>query len=254
MLSRGEEGALRTDALDPMTSAVIGIIATAVTFFYYLSYPATDLGVLLAFAAVLGLVLLLTRRGFDWLVRRREPPRDPRFATPMELLDGDQHDLVGLRLAMERTVALPILDALRSANEGPMAGRASRVAKVLLSHRSAWRFVGLDATRPLPSGKARGIFESWSSDVRARFATPGRTEGTAFRADPLVVVALHVESPGRIPEIDVRDPRAAETVLRSIRDVSDAWAVRIDLWTSPRDFTAAELREADPTLRELQGS
>lgn len=251
MLSRGEEGALRSDALDPMTSAVIGIIATAVTFFYYLNYPATDLGVLLAFAAVLGLVLLVTRRGFDWLVRRREPPRDPRFATPMELLDGDQHDLVGLRLAMERTVALPILEALREANEGPMAGRAARVAKVLLSHRSAWRFVGLDATRPLPSGKARGIFEAWSSDVRARFTRSSGAE-SAFRADPLVLVALHIASPGRIPEIDVQDPSAAEAVLRSIRDVSDAWAMRVDVWSSPREFTAAELREADPTLREMR--
>jgi hypothetical protein len=171
----------------------------------------------------------------------------------MELLDGDQHDLVGLRLAMERTVALPVLEALREANEGPMAGRAARVAKVLLSHRSAWRFVGLDATRPLPSGKARGIFDAWSSDVRARFERPGRGEAAAFRVDPLVVVALHVASPGRIPEIDVRDPGAAETVLRSIRDVSDAWAVRVDLWTSPREFTAAELREVDPTLREMRG-
>jgi hypothetical protein len=237
-----------------MTSAVIGIIATAVTFFFYLTYPGTDLGVLLAFAAALGLVLLVARRAFDWLARRKPASRDPRFATPMELLDGDQHDLVGLRLAMERTVALPVLDALREANEGPMAGRAARVAKVLLSHQSAWRFVGLDATRPLPSGKARGIFESWSSDVRARFARQGGAQDTAFRADPLVVVALHVASPGRIPEIDVRDPLAAETVLRSIRDVSDAWAVRLDLWTSPRDFTAAELREADPTLREVHGA
>lgn len=242
---------MRGDALDPMLTAQIAVFAAIATFVVHLAVPELELGMLFVVAAVLGVSFLGFRFAFDRLTRRAAPRRDPRFAAPATLLDAEQHDLVGLRLAMERTVAISILEELTSAASGSIEGRAARVARVLLAHRSAWRFVGLDATRPLSTARATEIFERWCADVRARFSRPSSSQGEPFRWHPLVVVSVHVASPGRIPEVDVRDPGAAERVLAALRDHSQDWATRVDLWSSERDFTAAELRAADPTLGDL---
>ncbi len=242
---------MRGDALDPMLTAQLAVFAAIATFVVHLAMPDLDRGTLFVIAAALGASFLALRFVFDRFTRRKGPRRDHRFAEPSELLDAERHDLVGLRVAIERTVAVPILAELTEAARGPDQGRASRVARVLLAHRGAWCFAGLDATVPLPVERASQVFEGWCTDVRARFSRESSAQGEPFRWHPLVVISLHVASPGRISEIDVRDPTAAERALVSLRDHSEGWATRVDLWSSERDFTAAELREADPTLLDL---
>jgi len=242
---------VRGDALDPMLTAQIAVFAAIATPVVHRAMPDVDRGTLFVVAAVLGASFLALRFAVDRFTRRSEALRDRRFAPPEELLDAERHDLVGLRVAIERTAAVSVLEELTEAARGPAEGCASRVARVLLAHRGAWRFSGLDATLPLPVARASEIFEGWCTDVRARFSKRSSAQGEPFRWHPLVVISLHVASPGRIAGIDVADPAAAERVLVSLRDHSQSWATRVDLWSSERDFTAAELREADPTLLDL---
>ncbi len=243
---------MRGDWRNPGTAQVAIFVVIGVLAFHW-AYPLIDLGFVLAIAAVVGVLLYFVRTAFD---QRRVggPRRDPRFAAPVDVLDGDQHDLVGLRLALERTVAIPALASLDVALRGSEVGKAARVARVLLAHRGTWRFAGLDATRPLPAARASEVFDRWSADVRKRFGAAPRGEGDAFRHDSLIVISLHVASAGRMPEVDVNDPEAAAHVLGSLRDHSETWATRVDLFSADRGFTAAELRAADPTLIELGGN
>lgn len=242
---------MERERFDPVTTLQTAVGVAVAVFLVHLAVPALDLGVLFVLAALLGVSFLGARFAFDRIRRKAAPRADPRFVGPAELLDADRHDLVGLRIAIERTAAAPIVEALTEAASGPAEGRAARIARVLLAHRSAWRFAGLDASRPLPHARAAEIFDGWCTDVRGRFGRRSAGRDEPFRWHPLQVVSLHVASPGRIPEVDVRDPGAAEVVLASLRDQSAGWATRVDLWTSERDFTAAELREADPTLCDL---
>ncbi|MFO0714902.1 MAG: hypothetical protein U0353_33990 [Sandaracinus sp.] len=242
---------MRGEGIKATTSAQLAGVLGLSAFLAYQAFPETDLAFLVAFAAVVGLSFLAVRLLFDRLTRKKPIRNDPRFAAPLDLLDGDRRDLVGLRIALERTVAHAFTAALEEASRGAGAGRAARIAKVLLGHRSAWRFVGVDATRPMPSERANEVFEHWCRDVRGRYGAPSQHDGNAFRWESLVLVSLHVASPGRVADVDVTDPSAAEQVLCALRDRTEQWATRVDLWTSPREFTAAELREADPTLLEV---
>jgi hypothetical protein len=241
---------MRGDWRNPVWTAQVAVVVTIVVVAFQSLYPAADLGFVLTVAAVLGVFVHLGRAAIEGR-RRTAPRRDPRFARPADLLDADRHDLVGVRVAIERTVAIPLLAELEAASTGAAAGRAARVAAVLLAHHGAWRFVGVDATRPLPLAKASEIFDRWCADVRQRFSPGARRDADAFRSDALTMVSLHVASPGRIPEVAVHDPRAARFVLESLRDHSATWATRVDLWSAERPLSAAELRAADPTLMQL---
>lgn len=240
---------MRADRRPPSRLQIAFLGMAAVSVFHW-AYPLVDLAFVLPIAAVLAVIGWYGVQALGERLRAR-PRRDPRFAAPVELLDGDRYDLVGVRLAVERTVAIPMLATLAVAQRGVEAGKAARVARVLLAHQSAWRFAGLDATRPLPAARASEIFGRWSRDVRVRLSKATHAAGDAFRHDGLVLVSLHVASPGRMPAVNVDDPTAAAEVLTSLRDHSGSWATRVDLWSHERDFTAAELRRADPTLIEL---
>jgi hypothetical protein len=241
---------MQGDWRNPVWTAQIVVFVTVIVVVFQSLYPAADLGFVLTVAAVLGVFVHLGRAAIEGR-RRSGPRRDPRFARPADLLDADQHDLVGVRVAIERTVAIPLLAELEAASQGAAPGRAARVAAVLLAHRGAWRFVGIDATRPLPAATASQIFDRWCADVRQRFSPGARRDADAFRSDSLTMVSLHVASPGRIPEVAVHDPDAARFVLESLRDHSATWATRVDLWSAERALSAAELRAADPTLMQV---
>lgn len=229
---------MRGDAVNPATSAEFAVVVGVLTYAAHRWHPELELGDLLLLAAGVCIAYFGLRLLLDRLVRGRPSP-------PKIVLEHQQ--LIGLRVAIERTTALPLLASL---GQTQGAADVAAVAKALLAQRSSWRLVGLDATRPLERERAEALFERWRADVRDRFArTPGEGGG-AFRQDALTLVALHVATSAELPSLELDDPRSAERLLTALRDGRGSAAMRFEVWSSPRGFSPAELRGLDPTLIE----
>lgn len=160
-------------------------------------------------------------------------------------------DVTGLRVALDASIAPTLVGALRRALSLPERDRLASIAELLLDARPQWRLAAFDATRPLPEPKARKLFEAWADDVRVRFAPRGSLPpGDPFRASPLLVVCLHVETIEEIPDVSHADPDAVEKTLSYLR--ARPLSVRqVDLWSSSEPLEASALTAIDGTMRSL---
>lgn len=94
---------MRGDAVNPATSAEFAVVVGVLTYAAHRWHPELELGDLLLLAAGVCIAYFGLRLLLDRLVRGRPSP-------PKIVLEHQQ--LIGLRVAIERTTALPLLASL----------------------------------------------------------------------------------------------------------------------------------------------
>ncbi len=157
-------------------------------------------------------------------------------------------DVVGLRFAVDATVAPRLAAALTEALKLPRSLRLARVAESLLDAKQQWRLVGLSTTPPLPASQAAALFDRWVASVRERFVREAPPEGgDPFREQALLVVCLHLETYEEIPDLRDDDPESVSRTLYLLRG-KPRTVRRVDLWSSARPVSAKRLLELDPKM------
>lgn len=165
----------------------------------------------------------------------------------------DTADCVALRLAVDASLAEPLVRALEGAASVPPGARLRLAAQTLLAARPGWAFGSIDSFPRMETARLGALADRMVADFVKRY--PSRTERGArgLRGPrPVVVVGVLVLSPLTIDHPPGELDAAIEAILRNLVAIADD-ASRVELHVSaplPRDHVP----ERDAAMSALRAS